>query len=141
MLICFSQCICDNDITKYKWIVRQWAYSLNDIHLLQETHANATRWPPYGYRYVVMARLERDVSKGLHDHIEVALHPETDSDVQEITSWLHNLLYCIHREVREFILRSELGTCHSSATYAEIPPQCQRVQPTPTKMVVMGCFK
>lgn len=102
----YLQCTCDDDVTNYKRILRQWIYSYNLEHLPSHRGTDDSEWPPCSHRYLAMADVERDITTEPSGNIGIVLRPETDFDAHETTLWLNDLLHRIYREVHSVDLLS-----------------------------------
>lgn len=104
----FLQCNCDDDVINFKRIMRQWINKDNTVVFGWEFESvsDTSSVPesglvpkiPFSHKYLQMARADYDYQ--LDSEIATALAPETDMDRQELTLWLNDLLYQMHRELR-----------------------------------------
>jgi hypothetical protein len=97
MLMGILQCVYEDDITKYKQIIRGWINTLEDSDIANGTYG--AEHPPCSCRYFMMTLIQRGFAVESSGKTAAALRPETDLDTREIALWLNCLLNRIHREV------------------------------------------
>lgn len=102
--MCIPQCTSDEDMTKYKQILRQWINTQPLEYGLIYRGTTDYKWPPYSHRYLAMAYINHYFMTEPSGHIGIALLPETAFDARETALWLSELLHRIHKEVSYIII-------------------------------------
>lgn len=94
------KCSCDNDVADYKRILGRWFNERRLEYDLQDgSEPDDSEWPPCSRRYLAMAYTKNAATKEPPGWVYRALQSGTESDVQETTLWLNDLLHDICREV------------------------------------------
>ncbi|KAF5309575.1 hypothetical protein D9619_012424 [Psilocybe cf. subviscida] len=94
----YNLCTSDEDMTKYKQILRQWINTQPLEYGLIYRGTTDYKWPPYSHRYLAMAYINYYFMTEPSGHIGIALLPKTAFDARETALWLSELLHRIHKE-------------------------------------------
>lgn len=96
------QCIGDVDLVNYRRLLRKWSSHYISVGCSNFVLGQLYRLP-HGAGYMTMARIDQLHGDIKRDPMITAdtLRPESTFDTHEIALWIHNLLWRIHREVRQ----------------------------------------